>query len=534
MNAPINPFRLFLRPLLCGGACLLLSHSALYAGSATWSSNPISNEWNDPSNWIPATVPNGEADVATFAASSQTTVSISAGIEVHSIVFEQGANAFTLVLESPADPVIEMAIYGTGIINNSGVLQNFIARTGPNFQKAVFSFYNSSSAGAPTSFKVEASKSSTDNHSEIDFYNSSSADGAIITNEGPAFISAFGGTTAFWDSATAGSATIEVNGGRIANALNAHTYFYDVSSADHATLIVKPALGANAFGGYINFLDSSTAAQATLIARGTITGHSVGRVDFSDATDGASARVELFGNGTLGIGAHFSRGIQIGSIEGDGSVDLGRNPLTVGTNNRSTTFSGQIQDGGVGGSLSKIGTGTLILSGASNYAGATTISEGFLRVDNTVSSGTGYGPVLVNAGTLGGKGIIADAVTIGSGSGSGAFIAPGSGNTTLTIQSTLTFRSDGTYTWRVRPGGKSDKLVANGVTIESGAQIAGLGRGTLTAGTMFTAISNTSDNPITGTFANLADGETIKIGSNTFQANYEGGDGNDLTLTVVQ
>jgi hypothetical protein len=51
---------------------------------------------------------------------------------------------------------------------------------------------------------------------------------------------------------------------------------------------------------------------------------------------------------------------------------------------------------------------------------------------------------------------------------------------------------------------------------------------------MFTAISNTSDNPITGTFANLADGETIKIGSNTFQANYEGGDGNDLTLTVVQ
>jgi len=36
-----------------------------------------------------------------------------------------------------------------------------------------------------------------------------------------------------------------------------------------------------------------------------------------------------------------------------------------------------------------------------------------------------------------------------------------------------------------------------------------------------------------GTFSNLADGAIVTIGSNTFQANYEGGDGNDLTLTVL-
>jgi hypothetical protein len=50
---------------------------------------------------------------------------------------------------------------------------------------------------------------------------------------------------------------------------------------------------------------------------------------------------------------------------------------------------------------------------------------------------------------------------------------------------------------------------------------------------MFTVIDNTAATPIAGTFANLADGSTITIGSNTFQAGYEGGDGNDLTLTVV-
>jgi len=45
-------------------------------------------------------------------------------------------------------------------------------------------------------------------------------------------------------------------------------------------------------------------------------------------------------------------------------------------------------------------------------------------------------------------------------------------------------------------------------------------------------INNTAATPIAGTFSNLADGATVVVGNNTFQANYEGGDGNDLTLTV--
>jgi hypothetical protein len=46
-------------------------------------------------------------------------------------------------------------------------------------------------------------------------------------------------------------------------------------------------------------------------------------------------------------------------------------------------------------------------------------------------------------------------------------------------------------------------------------------------------IDNTSGTPTAGTFANLADGSTFTVNGNTFQASYEGGDGNDLTLTVV-
>jgi hypothetical protein len=60
-----------------------------------------------------------------------------------------------------------------------------------------------------------------------------------------------------------------------------------------------------------------------------------------------------------------------------------------------------------------------------------------------------------------------------------------------------------------------------------------LSEGTLSAGTVFVVIDNAGVAPISGTFGNLTDGGTITVGSNTFQANYEGGDGNDLTLTVV-
>jgi hypothetical protein len=60
-----------------------------------------------------------------------------------------------------------------------------------------------------------------------------------------------------------------------------------------------------------------------------------------------------------------------------------------------------------------------------------------------------------------------------------------------------------------------------------------LGAASLPLGSSFTAIHNTSVSPISGTFANLADDAIVIIGSNKLQADYQGGDGNDLTLTVV-
>jgi hypothetical protein len=55
----------------------------------------------------------------------------------------------------------------------------------------------------------------------------------------------------------------------------------------------------------------------------------------------------------------------------------------------------------------------------------------------------------------------------------------------------------------------------------------------LPPGTVFIVINNTAASPIEGTFNNLPDDGVITVNGNSFQASYDGGDGNDLTLTVV-
>ena len=65
--------------------------------------------------------------------------------------------------------------------------------------------------------------------------------------------------------------------------------------------------------------------------------------------------------------------------------------LTVGGNNASTTYSGQLSGGG---SLTKVGAGRLTLSGPNNYTAATNVESGALQINNASSTTN----VLTNAG----------------------------------------------------------------------------------------------------------------------------------------
>jgi hypothetical protein len=50
---------------------------------------------------------------------------------------------------------------------------------------------------------------------------------------------------------------------------------------------------------------------------------------------------------------------------------------------------------------------------------------------------------------------------------------------------------------------------------------------------VLTVIKNTAATPIAGTFSNLPDGGIVTVNGNNLQASCSGGNGNDLTLTVV-
>jgi len=52
--------------------------------------------------------------------------------------------------------------------------------------------------------------------------------------------------------------------------------------------------------------------------------------------------------------------------------------------------------------------------------------------------------------------------------------------------------------------------------------------------TSFVIIDNDSNSPVIGTFAGLPQGATLTLGAATFQISYQGGDGNDVVLTVVE
>ena len=565
-----------------------------YAGSATWNLNPASGNWNTAANWTPVTVPNGPNDIATFAISNNTAVFLLASIEVSALVFNAGASPFSIT-STPNQPLI---ISGPGVINSSGATQHFIIAQDDSADSNGITFSHSASGGTGTvftvmggedfafgtggtlvfrdtstaengTFEVFGAKPGAFRSGSIDFWDSSNAGTAIfaihpggnldfantstlangtITNDrGQVYFlnEASGGNGTirnrapfpnggvFFNSTSAGNVTITNNG---ATSTSTSGYCSVSGSADTGTFINNGGTGNGAAGGVTAFTGGgANGANSTLIANGGIDGGSSGEITFSESSDGGAARVRVFGNGTLDISAHNLSGITIGSLEGDGFVSLGANPLAIGSNRLTTAFSGIIQGAG---SLEKICSGTLTLTGANIYTGGTVIEGGKLIVSNMTGSGTGSGPVQVNKGRLRGRGTITGPVTLGTGGGPGAFLSPGEGRArprTLTIQSTLTFNSNATYDFELNSKtGIASKVVANGVII-SGAifSFSEFGNSVLSPGTFFTVINNTDGTPITGTFSNLPDGSTLTIGSNSYEVNYEGGDGNDLTLTVV-
>ncbi|MBR0790911.1 autotransporter domain-containing protein [Bradyrhizobium manausense] len=291
------------------------------------------------------------------------------------------------------------------------------------------------------------------------FLAQTSAGGASITNQN-------GGGTIFLEQSTAGSAaivnqsfgvtffgqtiadTVTAGSATITNEADGTTLFAGRSTAGNATIITKD-------GGETQFFDNSTGGNARFITTGT------------GITD--------FGGGPGPAGPAGDGRITAGSIEGSGLYYIGGgNTLVVGGNNLSTEVSGVIADAnpcGCGpagsGSLEKVGSGTLILSGTNTYTGTTTVNGGVLRVDGDISQSS---LTTVNAGgALYGAGIVGTTVI------AGGIYAPGDGGpgSSMQVQGDLTLQAGSVYVVQVGSGSStSHALVTGNVTLNGTVGVA--------------------------------------------------------------
>jgi len=215
--------------------------------------------------------------------------------------------------------------------------------------------------------------------------------------------------------------------------------------------------------------------------------------------------------------------------------------LTVGSGNVTAAFSGVIANSGAALSLTKIGTGTEMLTGARTYTGTTTVSSGTLFEGGTH---TGAGSYTIGSGaTLTGNGSI---TTVGAATvtlAAGAKLVPGSSSTTA---DTLTFKlgtgatfdisaavagsATGALTFNI--GTTADKLALTTGTLAIGNGVLNWDDFTFTALSNFTAgtytlfdtsaaISGTLGTSLTGTINGLP--AALSLANNN----------NDIVLTIT-
>lgn len=428
---------------------ILFATFSAHAQDATWLNNPGSNDLTVGSNWSTGTVPAG---TASFGVSTTTTlISSGFGQTFGGWTFAVGASAYNVAL-TPGSGNVGTEFVGAGIVINGGS----VSITNPGLYNGLY-FLNMSTAA----------RAQITNSGSLFFSNSSSAGTASITNNVQ---------TWFSDSSTADHATIVNNPG-------GGLFFGGSSTAGSATITNNSVSGA--FPGLcvncapvpgLKFGGASTAGNATIVTNG-------GTTQFVDQSTGGNARfIVTSGNVDFSnsLGPNGDGRVSAGSIEGNGDYFLGSRELTVGGNNLSTQVSGTINDGGVcvrpsgpclGGSLVKVGTGMLTLSGVNTYSGLTTVNEGTLSVDGSIASSS---MTFVNAAALlTGTGIVGSA-TVNGGRFSPGNGAPGS---SMTVNGNLAFASGALYAVSLSPSTASFATVTGTATLGGATVSAVFGSG---------------------------------------------------------
>lgn len=436
-----------------------------------------SNEWTDGTNW--SSTPAVPDVTATFTNTGPNSVTTSGLVNIGSVIFSTTPNAQAYTITTGDIFVVN----GTGVANNSTNTQTFSVGS-------TMVFLNSSSASSGSNFVTYSVSGGA-----MSFNDTSTAGTANITNGAIG-----GGDIEFNNSSNAGTATI-VN--------NAVINFNDTSSAGGSSITNN---------GLVTFNTSSSAGSST------ITTNNLATTSFTGTSTGGSARFVTNAGGTLDISGLTSGGMTSGSIEGAGNYVLGANTLTTGSLNTSTQVDGVIS--GSGGGLTKVGTGTLTLTGINTYTGATTVSAGTLALSGFASIQSSR-LVTVNA-TLDISAVSSSFAAVSTLAGNSSGVVSLGSKALVVLNASTEFAGiiQGTGGIDVSNGSQTLSGVntyTNATQIDAGATLALKGSGSI-ASSAFVGFANlgatldisqtTSGTSVTGLFS-LAREEIVALGSKT-------------------
>ncbi len=234
---------------------------------------------------------------------------------------------------------------------------------------------------------------------------------------------------------------------------------------------------------------------------------------------GALSAVTVNGSGQFIAGQE-----EFGSLAGSGNVSVSGS-LNPGADNTSTTFSGVISGTGA---INKRGTGTLTLSGNNTLSGGMGITAGTLFVNGQQPAAF----VLIQpAGTLGGSGRVGSLSSFAGGATVSPGASPGrlsSGNVNFGAGTIFRVELDGPV-----PATQHDQLKVFGTVNLGGARLQPVLNFIPTLGQPLVIIDNDGTEDVIDQFDGLDEGDTIRLNQIPFVISYEGGDGNDVTLTAT-